>query len=329
MVLDYIDPGYGNKMLNSDGTALADNITIVENDTYNPFGGVAFTCTNGNAMLPVSMVIMPTTSGIFNTMSLKFSVYCGKNIDVANSLVAGFYGAYTSNNTIYPLWGSVHINDNNFYMDVFRGASNVLIGDVDEGFHNITVSITQGRRDTMNEITTTVHVDNIGKSATFSSHVNNPWYIPARCYINLPSSDHYVSNVIYGRGGILSPQLQVVKLPISKALLDGMKLSEDKSHYIATSVDQSCLLTIDTAELAKTYDTNLPVSHIVVGGYPCYAQNGAANITGISKENGEVTTHGSCSVSNDSLGAASTFWALEDKKISDLANIQVGWKAGA
>ena len=326
MVLDYIDPGYGNKMLNSDGTALADNITIVENYTYNPFGGVTFTSDNAFMRLPIGTISLPTTANEHIISCLKFSVYCEDTSANANpTFAAGF-----NHSTYY--W-HVQIRNNQWYMNVATGDSDTLytsvIGSVNKGFHNVVVSLDQTKT-TLNKYITTTKVNVDGIIRTHSHEYANPqFYHPQNCYMAFYTAGLYVSNVIYGRGGILSPQLQVVKLPISKALLDGMKLSEDKSHYIATSVDQSCLLTIDTAELAKTYDTNLPVSHIVVGGYPCYAQNGAANITGISKENGEVTTHGSCSVSNDSLGAASTFWALEDKKISDLANIQVGWKAGA
>ena len=324
MVLDYIDPGYGNKMLNSDGTALADNITIVENYTYNPFGGVTFTSDNAFMRLPIGTISLPTTANEHIISCLKFSVYCEDTSANANpTFAAGF-----NHSTYY--W-HVQIRNNQWYMNVDTGDSDTLytsvIGSVNKGFHNVVVSLDQTKT-TLNKYITTTKVNVDGIIRTHSHEYANPqFYHPQNCYMAFYTSGLYVSNVIYGRGGILSPQLQVVKLPIKST--DTNMTAGENGEYIATGIDQTLLQTIDTEQLAETYGTNTAISHIVVGGFPCYTSSAGANLVGISKKDDEITTHGSCVASNDSLGAVSDFWEVDGQTLADLANIQVGWKAGA
>ena len=343
MVLDYIDPGYGDKMVLTNGYAPPDDyLTIVENDTYNPFGGVSFTH-NGtmskDVFIPCNAPRNPfaLTDGATETRSIKLSVYCDMSTNPSGEVLRiGYDGnlGYKSSESLYNKGLIYLILTTNGWRCVSRG-STFYPGFAElpcEGFHNITLTATTRCYTSGTtkhwSFTSKTTLDGISWQGVYditsdSTQTSTVW--PARFKCN-SAKDIYISNVMCSPSEIPN-QMQAVRLPTKNTVTD-MRAGEN-GEYVATSVDQTLLQSIDTEQLTDTYGANTAISHIVVGAHPCYTSSAGTPITAISKEGNEITEHGNCLASTNTGGGVSKYWILNGQTLASLQNLQVGWKAGA
>ena len=137
MEIFYVDPGYGKDMTMISG----EELTYVENDTYNPYSGVAFTGSSCIAKFPVptskltsfTAYTLNGTTYYQNThICLKFSIYCKDMTDEDSFAVQfGTYGKLLLGNGALQV-----VNDINS-----AGVTKTLTKNFSDGFHNIAYEL--------------------------------------------------------------------------------------------------------------------------------------------------------------------------------------------
>ena len=135
-----------------------------------------------------------------------------------------------------------------------------------------------------------------------------------------------LSNVIISDAEI-SPKEQVVVLPISTTATN--MTAGASGIYLADAAGQILLQTPDVSTLIENYGASSAVTGIAVAGNPAYATGtGITTLTGLSISGDSVAEHGTCELSDDTTATAFDGWSTENLTLSDLRNMQFGWKAG-
>lgn len=135
-------------------------------------------------------------------------------------------------------------------------------------------------------------------------------------FSNLIISDEYIS-----------PSEKVVALPIDTT--ETTMTAGTNGIYIADAVNQTLLQTPDVDALLTNYGATSQVTGITLIGNPAYkTAEGINSLIGLLKANGTITEHDSCSLDTVSSAVIMDCWSLSNTTISDLQNMQFGWKAG-
>ncbi len=146
----------------------------------------------------------------------------------------------------------------------------------------------------------------------------------ARLYSN--SNGVYFSNVIFSDTEI-SPKEKVTMLPVR--MTETNMAAGASGLYLADAAGQSLLQTPDVSTLINNFGASSAVTGIAVVGNPAYRTGtGITTLTGLSISGGSVAEHGTCNLSDDTTAAAMDGWSTENLTLSDLQNMQFGWKVG-
>lgn len=132
---------------------------------------------------------------------------------------------------------------------------------------------------------------------------------------------YYVSNIILSDSPIDYSE-KAIAVPISEVYTDMSSLSSNL--YVADSVDQSLLASLDINSLLNDVSVNSKVTGIMVAGEPMYT-TGVGEVSVISKSSDSVTEKGTIALSENSLRPAVFGWDT-DITLNDLSNTQLGFK---
>ena len=342
MDIVYVDPGYG-KLMESNN-----ELTYVENATYNPYSGVAFApagSSGARAHFPnLDFTFEPTGQFYKKVWSVKLSIYS----DGTGLLHVGFTRAASSTN---PDVG-VNISSNSCSINRYVDDSTVyefnFTGGFSAGFHNISVTLALTADATGSGIsytrTNTIEVDDEVDYQTYTTTtaLNTPSYI----VLGFGSGNHYyVSNVLIGQAAYegevstdgsddipsddgIPADTPIYRLPLGTPITNGFELNEN-GEYVAKTNGSTLLQTVNANDLITAHG-NQPINHIVAYGNPGYRVGGAVSAaTGISKSGNIITPHGSCELSFDKTSHIYKAWAIDNgSSFSSINGLQVGWQTG-
>ncbi|MBO6204556.1 MAG: hypothetical protein J6O13_13595, partial [Selenomonas sp.] len=136
----------------------------------------------------------------------------------------------------------------------------------------------------------------------------------------------YLSNIIMSFDEEISLKEKIQAVPLVDAVTD-MTAQEDGT-YLADTAGQQILQTVDVESLIDKYGGISKVTGIAIGGRPAYRTGeDLTRLTGISKADGEQAEHGIKKLhTNINMGMADCYSV--NTTISDMAGMQLGWKAG-
>lgn len=337
MDIVHVDPGYG-KLMESNN-----ELEYVENSTYNPTSGVAFTTAGSSgarAHFPnLDFTFEPSAQFHKKVWSVKLSIYS----DGSGILHIGFNRAATSTNPDVGVnISSNSCSINRYVEDSTESVFNFIKG-FSAGFHNISVTYSLTADGTSGGIsytrTSTIDVDDNVDFQTYTTATTlTP---PSYLLLGFGSGKHYyVSNVLVGQasysgdgtGSIPSDDgipadTPIYRLPLGTPITDFTE--GDDGEYVATANGQTLLQAVNSSTLITTHG-NCPINHIVAYGAPGYRVGSAvSSATGISKEDNTITSHGTHTLSFDKLAHVYDVWKIGDgNTFSDINGLQVGWRAG-
>ena len=146
------------------------------------------------------------------------------------------------------------------------------------------------------------------------------------CLDSWTSAADYFSSVIISDEEI-SPNERVVALPISNTVSDMDSLPS--GLYTANTAGETLLQSPNISALIADYGSDTKVTGIAMIGNPAYQVDDIiGNLTSLSKENNVITEHDTISLSTDTDAMiVSSFSMASNTTISDLSNIQFGWRA--
>lgn len=133
---------------------------------------------------------------------------------------------------------------------------------------------------------------------------------------------YYISNIIFSDSPIDYSE-KAITVPISEVYTDMSSLSS--GLYVADSVDQSLLASLDINSLLNDVSANSKVTGIMVSGEPIYT-TGEGEVSVISKSNDSVTEMNTIALSENSLQSLFFGWDT-NITLNDLSNTQLGFKA--
>ena len=334
MQIVHVDPGYGRLMELYSNTELE----YVENSTYNPTSGVAFTCTSGSRSFFPNFDFTFEPSGQFykKVWSMKFSFYAD-----GGAFAVGFTHAVNAIGTSDAglEFGSSQVRARRY---VDGSVQEEIIADNSTGFHDvsITYAVTADGAGSYISASTITFDDKTDFQIYTSADVP---FIPkyAGLSFSISGQNHvFISNVLLGQatyegdgtGDIPSDDgipasTPIYRLPTSATVTDFT--AGDDGEYIGTANGQTLLQTVDASTLISIFGDK-PVNHIVAYGAPGYRVGSAVTqATGISKSDDAITAHGSHALSFEKDMHVYDVWKIEDgSAFSNINGLQVGWRAG-
>ena len=345
----YFDPGYG-QLIEPDG-----KLTTIQNDTYNPTSGVAFTSEDCfySFKVPLTGISSKPEGYRRYSMRLKLSVYC-ENMSAYSTQSNCFSVGFAKNQTdTYPNWHRIEIaknhcaffsNDLNFgvagnpnHFHYFDGH-----GNLSDGLHNIslTLDFRYHLDDNLSERQSLYAVDVDGDTAFYTggSNMSGQVTYPQKFGIRFPSAAYgtfYVSNVLIEHAildsttenAVLIPAMsQIVKLPLKNT--SGDFISVGDGEYVGNTSGQKLLSTIDASSVVEKFGASSKVSHLVTYGAPGYRVG--SNVTtayGISESDSTITSHGSTELSTDTDATACVAWEADSgTTLPDIDGLKIGWQ---
>ena len=298
MGFKYINPGYAN-LLDTDGGA------TVEGNAYSRTGVSLWQPERSKGV-----ALGETPAELYG----KFDAYLksGSNLDSwAYIALGGFHGVsihgYKNSWSVNGcLSGSICFFDKAF---VVPGAVNTIWFHVKPGSSGESV------------LRVLVNGHEIGNKTNAGINFGN-WKDIGVCS---DSEDALLSNLIFSDAPI-NPKEQVVALPALSTETDMAEM--DGGTYMATAAGQEILQSVDVSSLMEAYGEDSEVTGIALAGNPAYrTAEGLSSLTGISKSGDAVTEHGTHELKADASSGVVDSYAVS-MKLSDLAGMQFGWKAG-
>ena len=332
MDIVHVDPGYGRLMESNNA------LEYVENTTYNPYSGVAFTTAGSSgarAHFPnLDFDFTPTAQIYKKVWSVKLSIYS----DGTGILHVGFTRAASSTD---PDVG-VDINSNSCsikrYVDDSAAYEFNFIKGFSAGFHNISITLALTVEGTTYTRTNTIDVDNVVDYQTYTTTTAPA--IPRYIVLGFGGGKHYyISNILVGQasyegdgtGDIPSDDGIPANTPIYRLPLGtpATNFTAGTDEYIATANGQTLLSATNADDLIETHG-NQPVNHIVVYGAPGYrVGSNVTSATGISKSGDAITSHGNITLDFDKTMHIYDVWEIaEGNTFNSIKDLQVGWRAG-
>lgn len=126
----------------------------------------------------------------------------------------------------------------------------------------------------------------------------------------------------------ISPKEKVVALPVSTT--ETAMTAQAGGIYLAGSVGQTLLQTIDVSALVAEYGSESKITGIALVGNPAYRTGEQlSSLTAISKSGGVITEYSAAALTEDSDTVIQQGISVASgTTIADLQNMQLGWKAG-
>ena len=314
----YINPGYA-EFLDVDG-----GVTI-ESSLYNPLNGVALYQPDATA----GVVLSDRLLKIYG----RFDVYIpfpGSNteedstVDVGCYNTSGFHGVriLRDSSTCYRF--SVIINGQ-------RAGSKTCYSDDSsikyDAINTVSFYVKVRSRSARDGEYTAA----LNGTQLFSETEYNPWFNDSDEYECKQLVVHSTSNQMPLSNIILSDEPfdlreRITAVPLGSPVTD--MVGREDGSYLAESAGQQILSTVDVASLIAGYGGASMVTGIAVAGKPAYrTADGLTLLTGISKANGIQMEHGTKTLrTSTTAGAIDCFDA--DIMLSEMAGMQLGWKAG-
>lgn len=315
MAFRYINPGYG--ALTGDSS-----VQTFESFTYNPTNGVAFQKVNDTIKIPLPQAF---TTDIYGRFDLYFNT---------TSLYNFAFGAFSNYTTSDNYSKCIGVRINNSAVRLSDGRY----------YSNTTEKMVQLKSYSLNSIWFHWHFEeNIADSS--GEMIVNGTYITDKpqhsqftfssdklFFITTPSAGNagdkvFISELIVS-DEYISPKEKIIAIPTSTTITD--MTAGASGIYIADAANQTLLQSVDVAELIQNYGADSAITGIELVGNPAYRTGEAiATLTALSKSGNVITEHDTCQLSEDTLSAITAGWGLSGVTISDLQNMQFGWKAGA
>lgn len=336
MDIVYIDPGYGKGFTVTYGT----NISYVENETYNPINGIAFTGNptssspnNGCTIVfptPPALLTAPNTYFV-KRLSCRFSAY----LDLQPNQKLGFGCGYTASNGLVTGTCVAQIGQESCSCYVSSESVTTVDGlSSIAGIHNVAFtacSVNTNKNSANNFFTNNksiiCDVDGntfskeqaveISSATGFARYAQYPFsdYI----YFRIPDSQTnvcYISNIIVtisietsetaqstSQLPLLSGETLPVRLPLGAPVTTFT--AGDNGEYIGTENGQTLLQAVNASQAITQYGGNQPINHIVAYGNPSYrVGSGITQASGISESDGTITSHGTTELSTETDAAA-------------------------
>ena len=334
MEIVHVDPGYGKMMELYSNTELE----YVENSTYNPTSGVAFTCTSGGASFFPNFDFNFEPKGQFykKVWSLKFSFYADGG---------AFYVGFThAQNAIATSDAGLQFGTSNVRARryVEGRVQDEIIAESVNGFHNVSITYSLTAEGAGNYISaTTIIFDDITDFQIYTSAEET--FIPSYAGLSFAISGQnhiFISNVLLGQatyegdgtGDIPSDDGIPANTPIYRlptGATDTDFTAGEDGEYIGTTNGQTLLQTVDASTLITNFGDK-PINHIVAYGAPGYRVGSAVTrATGISKSDDDITSHGTHELSYVKDAHVYDVWEIgNESTFSDINGLKVGWRAG-
>ncbi len=310
----YINPGYA-ELLDVDGG------TTIEDATYNPLNGVAFTQPTDNDGVNFGSTVnelygkfdiyLPPLSdlstdyfakvGIFkpgNTNAgfngVAISKYSSSYINL-KAFVCGSSDKTVTNRDVQFNFGSIH---HFFFYFKARGESKA---DGEYFIYMNGIKVMEGKDKW-------IYMDNASRLVIYAASVAAP-----------------ISNVILSDSPI-DMRERITPVPLGTPVTD--MVDRGDGTYLAESAGQQILQTVDVASLITSFGGASQVTGIAVAGNPAYrTAEGLTSLIGISKVNGTQTEHGTKTLRTSTTAGAIDCHAV-DITLSEMVGMQLGWKAG-
>ena len=310
----YINPGYA-ELLDVDGG------TTIEDATYNPLNGVAFTQPTDNDGVNFGSTVnelygkfdiylpplsdLPTDYfakvGIFkpgNTNAgfngVAISKYSSSYINL-KAFVCGSSDKTVTNRDVQFNFGSIH---HFFFHFKARGESKA---DGEYFIYMNGIKVMEGKDKW-------IYMDNASRLVIYAASVAAP-----------------ISNVILSDSPI-DMRERITPVPLGTPVTD--MVDRGDGTYLAELAGQQILQTVDVASLITNFGGASQVTGIAVAGNPAYrTAEGLTSLIGISKVNGTQTEHGTKTLRTSTTAGAIDCHAV-DITLSEMVGMQLGWKAG-
>ena len=146
-------------------------------------------------------------------------------------------------------------------------------------------------------------------------------------YSQTSADDTPISNIILSNEEINIKET-IIALPISANETD-MTFDSDTGIYTANAANQTLMSAVNTDYLVNEYGSDSAVTGIALIGNPAYkTANGLTSLTAQSKENNVISDIETISLDDDTSAMILASQKISNKTITDLQNVQFGWKAG-
>lgn len=322
--VSYIDPGYG---------AGIDGVTCVENETYNPINGVAFTKVGDFDIYVPNLNTTPSVA-FCRKLSVRFSVY--SNAAPAFSVWVGANKGYRTDSISFMPHTSHKLAG---------GATNDFVDDgngLSAGLHNIVFSIYVSVTSPGGKLSHIMTREIDGVTQSWNSTFDNVSYLKSDIFINnavgffITSNNCYISNIViatmtaviaseFNSAPLLTSEHLLVKLPLKNTSGDFISLGG--GEYVGNTAGQKLLSVVDASDVITKFGASSKVSHLVSYGNPGYrVGSNITNATGISESDSSIAAHGSCSLSTDTDASAAVAWAVDNTRLSDVDGMKIGWQ---
>ena len=322
MSFKYINPGYANLTIINDLTAIA---TI--QDPSKSRTGVAYSNSVKNNYVWISPIAFASKGVEF---WIKFDFYWNASSSRKIYLSIGYPGS-TTITCYFNLYsngdgGEIVLGDSygarNWSVNTLQEVTGLRPNAINTAwFHFITSS----RYGSDGCIELQLNQKKLSTNST-SAYVEGSGYDYQKITLYDTYNGTSFSSILFS-DEYLSPNERVVLLPVSSTVTDMESLQS--GLYVADTASETLLQAVDTSALIQEYGSDTNVTGIALIGNPAYQVDDViGNITALTKQNNVITDIEkiTLSTSTDAM-ISSSFLMPTDTTITDLSNIQFGWRA--
>lgn len=311
--MKYINPGLG-ELLD------VDTGVTVESTTYNPTNGVALYQTTDDA----GVALLEPITKLYG----KFDIYLPPISEMPSSYFAKI-GVY-NNATNYGGFNGVAFDKTN--------AANMRMVAMARGSYvaSANSASTPFKYNSINQVLFCFTGATSGGNGSCVVYLNgNKLLENTSCYSYLNNSTKLViysaseivslSNIILSDTEVTLKE-QIIALPLKDITTD--MTAGENGNYIADTIGQQFLSTVDATELINTYGDSSKVTGITMVAYPGYRTGeGMSSLIGISKSGDTITEHGSTTLKTSTTAGVIVSYGT-DITLGEMAGMQLGWKVG-
>ena len=310
----YINPGYA-ELLDIDGG------TTLEDATYNPLNGVAFTQPTDNDGVNFGSTV--------NEFYGKFDIYLPPLSDLPADYFAKV-GIFKPGNTNAGFNGVAISKYSSSYINLKAfvcGSSDKTVTNRDAQFNFGSIHhfffYFKARSESKADGEYFIYMNGIkvmeGKDKWI--YMDNA----SKLVLYAASSAAPISNVILSDSPI-DMRERITPVPLGTPVTD--MVDRGDGTYLADAAGQQILQTVDVASLITNYGDTSLVTGIAIAGNPAYRTGeGLTSLIGISKANGTQTEHGAKTLRTSTTAGAADCYTV-NMTLSEMVGMQLGWKAG-
>ena len=312
--MKYINPGFA-EFLDVDGG------TTIESNIYNPTNGVAFYQPTDNAGVKLDSAITELY-GKFDAYippisDLPLNYFAKVGTFKAGNTNAGFNGValYKYNSSYIHVKGMVGSGSDK---TVTNSEVTFNFGGINHFyFYFKTRSASTADGEYYIYMNGNKIMEGTGKWIYMDGDVNLTMYAA--------SEVAPISNIILSDSPIDMKEC-ITAVPLINPVTD--MIDREDGSYLADTVGQQILQTVDVANLISAYGGASRVTGITIAGKPAYrTADGLFSLIGISKSGNTQTEHGTKTLKTDTTAGVADTYAV-NMTISEMTGLQLGWKAG-